>query len=95
MIKNYIKIAFRSLIKNQKHTILNISGLAVALAACVIIFLVLQFELSFNKHLTQYDNIFHVQTNEGNSEQEELTGGVPFPTLKFLKKITPNIKWVK
>ena len=48
MIRNYFKTAFRNLYRNKGYTIINIGGFAIALAACIIIFLVIQFETSYD-----------------------------------------------
>ncbi|MFT3678997.1 MAG: ABC transporter permease [Ferruginibacter sp.] len=90
MIKNYFKTAFRNLLRNRKHATLNILGLAVALAACIIVFLVIQFETSHDKHLKNYDNIYQVVTKDVDGEGEHYSGGVPFPATKFLRKDYPQ-----
>jgi putative ABC transport system permease protein len=95
MIKNYFKIAFRNLQRNRKHAVLNILGLAVALAACMIIFLVLQFEYSYNKHLENYDNIYQVVSKFVDGEGEHHSGGVPFPTIKHLRQDFPQYSFAE
>jgi len=44
MLKNYFKTAFRSLVHNKNYTIINISGLAVGVAVCIMIFIIIQFQ---------------------------------------------------
>lgn len=90
MIKNYFKTAFRNLLRNRKHALLNILGLAVAFAACIVMFLVIQFETSHDKHLTNFKNIYQVVTKNNDADGEHYTGGVPFPVLKFLKQDFPQ-----
>lgn len=52
---NYIKLAFRSLFSRKGNTLINIAGLAVGSAVCLVIFLVIKFELSFeNYHFKMY-----------------------------------------
>ncbi len=60
MIKNYFKIAFRSLLKNKAYTIINILGLTVGLACCILILLHVQDELSYDEFLEGKDNIYRV-----------------------------------
>jgi len=62
MIKNYFKIAFRNLIRNKNYTIINIAGLAAGIAVCVIIFIVIQFETSFDNFHSKKDRIYRVLT---------------------------------
>ena len=95
MIKNYFKTAFRNLLRNRKHAVLNILGLSVALAACIIVFLVIQYETSYDKHLTGYKNIFQVVTKDVDGDGEHFTGGVPFPSSKYLRQDFPQYKFAE
>jgi len=60
MIKNYIKIAWRNLLKNKGYSALNIGGLAVGMAVALLIGLWIYDELSFNKYHKNYDRIAKV-----------------------------------
>lgn len=60
MIKNYIKTAWRSLLKNRFFSLLNISGLAVSLAVAVLLITYGRQELGFNKQFEQEANIYRV-----------------------------------
>jgi putative ABC transport system permease protein len=64
MIKNYLKIAWRNLIKNKASSIINISGLAVGMAVAMLIGLWIYDELSFNKNFTNYNRIAVVMQNQ-------------------------------
>ncbi len=57
MIKNYFKIAFRNLIRHKGFSLINITGLAIGMAAFMLIFMYVRFELS-------YDN-FHEKGDAG------------------------------
>ncbi len=95
MIKNYFKTAFRNLLRHRKHALLNILGLAVALAACIVIFLVIQFEYSHDKHLKNYNSIFQVVTKDIDSDGEHYSPGVPFPFIKFLRQDFPQYQFAQ
>jgi hypothetical protein len=90
MLKNYFKTAFRSLLRYRKHSLLNIMGLGVALAASIIVFLVIQFETSHDKHLVNYKQIYQIVSQDKDADGEHYTGGVPFPTIKFLRQDFPQ-----
>ncbi len=62
MFKNYIKIAVRSLYKSKGTSIINILGLSIGMACCIIIFLFVQNELSYDRFHSKSDNIFRVLT---------------------------------
>ena len=53
MFKTYIKLALRNLWKRKTTTVINVSGLAVGLACCALVFLYFQHELSFDKGFDQ------------------------------------------
>jgi putative ABC transport system permease protein len=63
MIKNYLKIAWRNLIKNKTSSFINVSGLAVGMAVAMLIGLWIWDELSFDKSNKNYDGIVQVVAN--------------------------------
>ncbi|NHA03093.1 FtsX-like permease family protein [Mucilaginibacter sp. HC2] len=60
MIKNYIKTAFRDLQKNKGFTAINILGLALGLATCLLIILYVVDELSYDRYNTKANRIYRV-----------------------------------
>ncbi len=60
MIKNYFKTAFRSLLNNKFYTGINIIGLAVGLATCLMILLYVLDELNYDKFNTKADRIYRL-----------------------------------
>lgn len=69
MLKNYMKIAWRSLRTNKLLSFINIAGLAVGMAVVMLIGLWIWDELSYNKNFDNYDRITRVmQSRNGNKE---------------------------
>jgi putative ABC transport system permease protein len=64
---NYIKIAWRNLVKNRTSALINIGGLAAGMAVALLISLWIYDELSFNKYHKNYDRIAQVMWNESSS----------------------------
>ncbi len=60
MLKNYLKIAWRNLLKNKSHSAINIMGLAVGMASFLLILFYVQDESSFDKFHEDYENIYRV-----------------------------------
>ncbi|WP_020404045.1 ABC transporter permease [Gracilimonas tropica] len=60
MLRNYLKIAFRHLAKNKSYTFINTLGLGVGLAACIIIGLWVNYELSYDDYHQNSDQIYRV-----------------------------------
>jgi len=62
MIRNYFTVAYRSLLRNKFHAVINITGLAIGISACLIIYLIVSFELSFNKQTKDYERIYRIHS---------------------------------
>lgn len=62
MIKNYFTIALRNLAKHRFYTFINVAGLAIGIAACLVIVLFVISELSFDKHHEKANRIYRVNS---------------------------------
>ena len=71
MFSNYFKIALRNLKKNPGYSVINIAGLAIGLACCVLILLYVQDELTFDLFHQQAGRIYRVVTTQKSPEQGE------------------------
>ena len=60
MLKNYIKLSWRNLTKNRSHALINLLGLAIGIACCLLIMLWVTDELSFDKWNEKADRIYRV-----------------------------------
>jgi len=85
MLKNYIKIAWRSLLKNRISSFINISGLAVGMAVAMLTGLWLHDELSFNKYHENYDRIARVAMSGVGKDGPYLSATVSYPLAYELK----------
>lgn len=63
MFRNFLTIAWRSLLRNKLHSFINVTGLAIGVAACMVIFLIVDFELSFNKEHQGYERIYRIHSS--------------------------------
>jgi putative ABC transport system permease protein len=63
MLTNYLKIAWRNLLKNKVFSLINIAGLAIGMAACFFIFQYVRFELSYDTFHTNADRLYRVPMN--------------------------------
>ena len=96
MFKNYFKTAFRSLIRNRNYTIINIAGLAVGIAVCMMIFIIIQFQTSFDNFHSKKDRTYRVLTEYHHADAANISYGkdVPFPMPAGLKTAFPQIEQV-
>ena len=60
MFKNNLKIALRSLLKQKNYTLINIMGLAVGIASCLLIMLYVQHEISYDKFFDNHERIYRM-----------------------------------
>ncbi len=94
MVKNYLKTALRNLRRNKNSSLINISGLAVGIAVCLIIFLIVQFETSFDQFHKNKNRIYRAITQFNDPGGITYSAGVPFPFANALKNDFPEIKSV-
>src|SRR5258706_488095 len=62
MIRHYVIFAFRNLWRNKFHSFINILGLAIGVSACLVIYLIVSYELSFNTKIPDGDRIHRVHS---------------------------------
>ncbi len=87
MLKNYLKIALRNLVRNKVYSIINIGGLAVGMAVAMLIGLWVWDELSFNKYHKNYDDIAQVRgySTDPNTGETDGSESMQFPMGAVLK----------
>ncbi|MFQ5772606.1 MAG: ABC transporter permease, partial [bacterium] len=81
MFKNYFKIAYRNLLKFKAYTLTNVSGLAVGIAATILILLYIQFEISYDKFHEKADSIYRVSIVHKKEGKMELDSPVFTPPM--------------
>ena len=91
MIKNYFKIAFRTLAKNKGYSFLNIFGLAIGITCASLIFLWVEDELSFNTDFEKQDQVFYVPTNQKYDGIWRTFYSTPGPLAQDMKNEIPGI----
>ncbi|MEP3209093.1 MAG: ABC transporter permease [Maribacter sp.] len=95
MIKNHFKVAFRNLIRRKSHALINIGGLAIGIAVCFMIFIITQFESSFDDYHEKKDRVYRVLTEYHHAEPEIFYGsGLPYPLPMELKNSFPELEKV-
>lgn len=93
MLQNYLKIAVRNLVKNAGYSLINLFGLTIGLAACVLLVLYLNHELSFDGFHSKADRIYRViERRSSVSEQDRLTAVTAAPVAGYCKSELPEIE---
>jgi putative ABC transport system permease protein len=94
MFRNYFKTAWRNLSKNKGYALINILGLAVGIAASILIFVVLRFETSFDNFHAKKDQIYRIGTEFHDQDGISYSGGSAFPVAPALRIDFPQIREV-
>jgi ABC-type antimicrobial peptide transport system permease subunit len=93
MFKNYLKIAWRSLLKNKTSSIINISGLAVGLAIGVLVLLFVLDEFSYNTFHTNLSDIHLLMKRQKVGNETHIGKSVAGPLASALRTGIPEIKY--
>ncbi len=92
MLKNYFKIAFRTLLRHKAFSFINVMGLAVGMTACFLIFLYVSFETSYDNFHTKADRIYRI-VSEVKTPSESISSGITIAPLAInLKRDFPEVE---
>lgn len=95
MLKSYLKIAYRNLLKNRVFSLINILGLAIGMAACILILQYVSFELSYDNFHKHADRIYRVALDKYQGDNEKISFATNFNALpKSIKNNVPEIETV-
>lgn len=92
MLKNYIKIAWRNILNSKIYSFINIFGLTIGISSCILIFIYIQDELSYDKHWKSADRIIRIDQifiDKGIIDPYAVTA---FPLANSLKENFPEIE---
>jgi len=92
MIKNYIKTAFRSLQKNKGFTAINVLGLALGLATCLLIVFYVVDELSYDKYNVNANRIYRVNEDLKLGDNKVQYAVCMAPLAQTLKNDFPDVE---
>jgi putative ABC transport system permease protein len=81
MFKNYFIISWRNILKNRAFSAINIFGLAIGLAACLLILQFVIFELSFDKFNSKLDRTYRITNDRFQNGKLIQHGTIMYPTI--------------
>ena len=94
MFKLNLKIALRNLLKNKAYTLINILGLSIGMASCILIFLFIKYQLSFDEGFKNGDRIFRVVTDWKYNAYDDYSAGVPTPFMAAAREELAGVEKV-
>lgn len=92
MFTNFLKSAYRTLLKNKTSSVISITGLAVGMACCMIILIHIKDELSFNSGNTALDHIYRINWISKDNNRTSTLALTPVPFSNSLTVKIPGIK---
>jgi putative ABC transport system permease protein len=93
MFKNYLKIALRNLFKQKLYSFINIIGLAIGIASCILIYLFVQNELSYDTFHKNADRLYRVYITEDLPERDPFSYvQAPWQLAEALKQSFPEVE---
>ena len=92
MFKNYFKVAFRNLMRNKGYTLITLSSLAIGIAACLLSFLYIQDELSYDRYNDKAERIFRITTQIFREGKEINIVGAGAPVAKTMMDEFPEVE---
>ena len=94
MVNNFFRAAFRMLLKNRWHALINIVGLTLGMGCAVVIFSIIRFELNFNGGHPAGDRIYRIVTERMRFGETSFTAGITYPLPEALRQDFPDLEYV-
>jgi putative ABC transport system permease protein len=106
MLKNYLKTAFRNISRHKGYSFINLLGLSIGIACCILILLYVQDEFSFDRYVPEYQNTYRIvldiETPEGGDIHMARTPPPWGPSLaeeypeveSYMRFKTPLVSWL-
>ena len=91
MLRNYIKIAFRNMSRDKVYSFINIIGLSVGVACCLLLALYIQHEMTFDKHHQDVGDIYRVTSIMGEKFDNRVMRTTSAPIVWGIKDEIPEI----
>jgi putative ABC transport system permease protein len=98
MFRNYLKIALRHVKQHKGYSFINVFGLAIGMACCLLIFRYVLFEMDYDNYHKDTDRIYRInmnmkRTNQKTKESRDLfVPNIPAPLIGHIRKEIPNIE---
>ncbi|MFC1492766.1 ABC transporter permease [candidate division KSB1 bacterium] len=93
MLRNYLKSAVRSFIRNKLNSIINLTGLSVGIASCILIFLFIRNEITYDTFHDDPENIYMITRKAEGQWGSKLFANLPLPLGPELIKDYPEVEY--
>ena len=94
MLRNFLKITLRSLLKNKTYVLINIFGMGIALASCVVAYLNYEYASGFDSDQLNVENVYRVNFVRDFQGRVRKNGFTPLPMGPAIKQNIPELEEV-
>ena len=91
MLKNYLKVAWRNVMKNKTFSFINVFGLSIGLTCCLLIAIYLHNELSYDSYHKNLSQLYQLGTTFVKNGKDDRTANTPSPMAKAMQQEFPEI----
>lgn len=93
MLRSYLKIALRGLLKHRIYSLINIGGLAIGVAVTLLIGLWIHYEFSYNRFIPDHDRVFRLKRHY-KTDVVHTSNAIPLPLVEIIRENIPGIEYV-
>lgn len=90
MLRNFLTVALRNLLRNKVYVTINIVGMGLALACCIVAYINSRFNWDFDKNHTQIDHIYKIHNMRENQGDLHEYGRIPMPMAEAIRNDLPG-----
>ena len=96
MLRNYLKTSFRNLTRHKVSTLINLFGLTLGITACLVIYLITNYELSYDTFHPDRERIYRLvgESQYGRSDEKHLVGFIPNAVPNAIREEIPGLETV-
>jgi putative ABC transport system permease protein len=92
MLKNYVLIAMRNMMRNKAYSLINVLGLSLGVGCCLLLALYIQDEISYDKHNDRLGDLYRVVTYFHTEKGLDRLGTASPPIAMALKSDIPEVE---
>jgi putative ABC transport system permease protein len=92
MLKNYLKIAARNILRHKGYSFINIAGIAMGIACCVVIIIFVNNELTYDSYHNDAERIYRIALHKISNIGESRSASTPGPLAPALKQNFPQVE---
>ncbi|MEM6525452.1 MAG: ABC transporter permease [Bacteroidota bacterium] len=93
MLKNYLKVAVRSLLKNKSFSIINVFGLAISMSVCIVVIMLIADQVSYDRYNSKADKIYRINTErDDTNDLINIFATAPLPLADKLQSEYSSVK---